>query len=65
MELVSLRCTDLCNYVSVNKHHTVKACRVEVCTGQRAVPGSDKGKMIPLHAMEAHGGKGGIAPTHS
>jgi hypothetical protein len=24
-----------------------------------------KGKMIPLHAMEAHGVKGGTAPTHS
>jgi hypothetical protein len=24
-----------------------------------------KGKMIPLHAMEAHGVRGGVAPTHS
>jgi hypothetical protein len=24
-----------------------------------------KGKVIPLHAMEAHGVRGGIAPTHS
>jgi hypothetical protein len=24
-----------------------------------------KGKMIPLHAMEAHGVRGGIASTHS
>jgi hypothetical protein len=24
-----------------------------------------KGKAIPLHAMEAHEGRGGIAPTHS
>jgi hypothetical protein len=24
-----------------------------------------KGKVILLHAMEAHGGRGGIAPTHS
>jgi hypothetical protein len=24
-----------------------------------------KGKAVPLHAMEAHGGRGGIAPTHS
>jgi hypothetical protein len=24
-----------------------------------------KGKAVPLHAMEALGGKGGIAPTHS
>jgi hypothetical protein len=24
-----------------------------------------KGKVIPLHAMEAHGGREGIAPTHS
>jgi hypothetical protein len=24
-----------------------------------------KGKAIPLHAMEALGGRGGIAPTHS
>jgi hypothetical protein len=25
----------------------------------------DKGKAIPLHAMEALGVRGGIAPTHS
>jgi hypothetical protein len=24
-----------------------------------------KGKAVPLHAMEAHGGRGGIAPTHT
>jgi hypothetical protein len=24
-----------------------------------------KSKAVPLHAMEAHGGGGGIAPTHS
>jgi hypothetical protein len=25
----------------------------------------DKGKAVPLHAMEALGGRGDIAPTHS
>jgi hypothetical protein len=25
----------------------------------------EKNKVIPLHAMEAHGGRGGIAPTHT
>jgi hypothetical protein len=24
-----------------------------------------KGKGVPLHAMEAHGERGGIAPTHT
>jgi hypothetical protein len=24
-----------------------------------------KNKAVPLHAMEAHGGRGGIAPTHT
>jgi hypothetical protein len=24
-----------------------------------------KGKAVLLHAMEVHGGRGGIAPTHS
>jgi hypothetical protein len=24
-----------------------------------------KGKAVPLHAMEALGGRGGISPTHS
>jgi hypothetical protein len=24
-----------------------------------------KGKVIPLHAMEAHGVRGGISPAHS
>jgi hypothetical protein len=24
-----------------------------------------KSKDVPLHAMEAHGGKGGVAPTHT
>jgi hypothetical protein len=27
--------------------------------------GKGKGKAVPLHAMEALGGRGGIAPTHS
>jgi hypothetical protein len=26
---------------------------------------TDKSKVVPLHAMEALGGRGGIAPTHS
>jgi hypothetical protein len=26
---------------------------------------SGKGKAVPLHALEALGGRGGIAPTHS
>jgi len=26
---------------------------------------TSKGKAVPLHAMEALGGRGGIAPTHS
>jgi hypothetical protein len=25
----------------------------------------EKSKAVPLHAMEAYGGTGGIAPTHS
>jgi hypothetical protein len=24
-----------------------------------------KGKGVPLHAMKAHGGRGGIIPTHT
>jgi hypothetical protein len=27
--------------------------------------GISKSKAVPPHAMEAHGGRGGIAPTHS
>jgi hypothetical protein len=27
--------------------------------------GGSKSKAVPLHAMEALGGRGGIAPTHS
>jgi hypothetical protein len=27
--------------------------------------GKSKSKAVPLHAMEAVGGRGGIAPTHS
>jgi hypothetical protein len=27
--------------------------------------GKSKSKAVPLHAMEALGGRGGIAPTHS
>jgi hypothetical protein len=26
---------------------------------------NQKSKSVPLHAMEAHGGRGGIAPTHT
>jgi hypothetical protein len=38
----------------------VKFC-MEVDTKQK----KKKSKVIPLHAMEAHEGRGGIAPTHS
>jgi hypothetical protein len=31
----------------------------------RQMPQKAKGKAVPLHAMEALGGRGGIAPTHS
>jgi hypothetical protein len=32
---------------------------------QNPVKGKKKGKGVLLHAMEAHGGRGGIAPTHT
>jgi hypothetical protein len=38
---------------------------------QRTVPGSTeeyyevKSKAVPLHAMEAHGGRGGVVNTHT
>jgi hypothetical protein len=34
-------------------------------TPRGAVIEKKKRKAVPLHATEAHGGKGGIAPTHS
>jgi hypothetical protein len=30
-----------------------------------ALESKKKSKAVPLHAMEAHGGRGGIAPAHS
>jgi hypothetical protein len=27
--------------------------------------GKKKSKGVPVHAMEAHGGRGGITPTHT
>jgi hypothetical protein len=35
---------------------------IKVCYGLTI---SFKGKGVPLHAMEAHGGRGCIAPTHT
>jgi hypothetical protein len=37
---------------SLSNRHISKVTRVS------------KSKAFPLHAMEAHGGRGGIAPTH-
>jgi hypothetical protein len=34
-------------------------------SGTENVSKSKKSKAVPLHAMEAHGVRGGIAPTHS
>jgi hypothetical protein len=43
--------------------------RLHGAVSQKAVPSLDllvsKSKAVPLHAMEALGGRGGIAPTHS
>jgi hypothetical protein len=36
-----------------------------VVTGFARYVNGKKGKAVPLHAMEAHRGRGGIAPTHS
>jgi hypothetical protein len=36
---------------------------LQLCTPK--VVGKSKSKAVPLHAMEALGGRGGIAPTHS
>jgi hypothetical protein len=45
----------------------VKEHAVHECCRQRLVKSfmHVKKKAVLLHAMEAHGGKGGIAPTHS
>jgi hypothetical protein len=37
-----------------------KFCLINILSAIRK-----KGKGVPLHAMEAHGGRGGIAPTHT
>jgi hypothetical protein len=31
----------------------------------KGIKSKKKSKAVPLHAMAAHGGRGGIAPTHS
>jgi hypothetical protein len=36
-----------------------------VTPGDSSKKSKKKGKAVPLHAMEAHWGRGGIAPTHS
>jgi hypothetical protein len=36
----------------------ISVCKVSILTIK-------KGNAVPLHAMEALGGRGGIAPTHS
>jgi hypothetical protein len=52
---------------SASAHHTIGRRPMRVCQ-----PGAHsqeikvkKSKAVPLHAMEAHGGRGGIAHTHS
>jgi hypothetical protein len=40
-------------------------CNYIFFTNKFPVKGKGKGKGVPPHAMEAHGGRGGIAPTHT
>jgi hypothetical protein len=35
------------------------------CDESMIIKDEVKSKAVPLHAMEAHGGRGGIAPAHS
>jgi hypothetical protein len=43
-----------------NNIHSTEKEDITVCSTSIS-----KGKAVPLHAMEALGGRGGIAPTHS
>jgi hypothetical protein len=45
----------------------IRAMVEAVCTSEMSVyfNKTSKSKAVPLHAMEALGGRGGIAPTHS
>jgi hypothetical protein len=53
----------------VEETYSVESVRFILCSHFLFFSFSDKtkgkGKAVPLHAMEALGGRGGIAPTHS
>jgi hypothetical protein len=48
-------------YLGVTENHNIEH-KNEKKSWRRSIV---KSKAVPLHAMEAHGGRGGIAPTHS
>jgi len=47
------------------KNNVILISAAVLRTGATHVFGKKKGKAVPLHSMEALGGRGGIAPTHS
>jgi hypothetical protein len=46
-------------------HFLKKLYQLEFKANRKDYEISGKGEVIPLHAMEAHGVKGGTAPAHS
>jgi hypothetical protein len=62
LDLITLRIFDEGYVASLGKIQSLNAYIVVISrNGMR----QKKGKAVPLHAMEAHGGRGGIAPTHT
>jgi hypothetical protein len=63
--------TMLSNRVTTNipKSGTIKFLRwmqkLQQSTSDHDISYANKGKVVPLHAMEALGGRGDTAPTHS
>jgi hypothetical protein len=63
-ELISKQLNDLSQDVTVDRMLAFRPIYKQK-TGMCFLSTSKKGKVIPLHTMEALGVRGGIAPTHS
>jgi hypothetical protein len=59
---VHIQATDMVYYICTQCHDISMLCQNKFIEPVTCFKLIYKGKVIPLHAMEAHGGRGGIAP---
>jgi hypothetical protein len=62
---MTIKANDMCKVTNYAPRKCNLCVALEKMFPLLCVKDIGKGKAVPLHAMEALGGRGGIAPTHS